>query len=310
MKLKYIITSHANPHLSGVAKFNQFLAKRLGVPCLCMEDISKLKEGPVLLSLKLSDNNVKELDCTKTALKYLNDNKIVYDIFFHAFDGSETEHELLEHCRRVFCGNDEIVHTLSGFDKKIINAWCPSLLNGKTILQESRLNLFSFGMAHKIQVKHYKKLHEILDKYKVDYSLWVSTAFHEKGNFGDFDLVSKQLKEIFKERICFLGFLSDEAVNYFLDKTQVFVAFFEKGIRANNTSVLGAMKRGCAVLTNYDDYSPKWIEHGVNVLDITKALPDNLNLKALEQIGLQAKSDVNKYASWEGLADLIGSKPK
>lgn len=310
MKIKYIVTSHTNPHLSGVAKFNQCLAKRLKVPCVRIEDVSKIKKGPVLLSLKLSDHNKEELTKTKDAFVCLINNKIVYDIFLHAFTGHEIEYEIFERCRQAFCANDEIAHVLSGFDKSIINAWCPSLLKRETILHESKLNLFSFGMAHKIQVKHYKRLYGLLNKHAIDYSLWVSTAFHEKVSFGDFDLVSNQLAEIYKERICFLGFLSDEAVNYFLDKTNVFVAFFEKGLRANNTSVLATMKRGCCVLTNVDEHSPQWLAHGVNILDIDKAQPKSLDLKTLKRIGQQAAHDVERYASWEHLVRLITLRSK
>ena len=56
MSYTAIVTSHTNVYLSGVAKFNGHLAKRLNVPCRAVEEIESLKKGPLLLSIKLVDN--------------------------------------------------------------------------------------------------------------------------------------------------------------------------------------------------------------------------------------------------------------
>ena len=45
-------------------------------------------------------------------------------------------------------------------------------------------------------------------------------------------------------------------------------AFFEKGLRANNTTVNAAMECGCAVITNLDEHSPAGLVHMKNVIDI------------------------------------------
>jgi hypothetical protein len=303
---RYIVSSHLNPHLSGVAKFNRLLAERLRISCVGLEQFFSLKEGPLLLSIKLSDNNGFELAQVKNFLSHATEKNIPYDIFFHTFEGLEVERQLLQGCRQVFCGNAEIEDKLRESGKRVILAWCPSLIETETAVTESRLNLFSFGMAHKLQVKYYRTLQELLQKCGTDYSLWVSTAFHEKANFGEFDSLSSRLAEIFGPRIQFLGFLSDEAVNYFLRKTHLFAAFFEKGVRANNTTVNAAMARGCAVLTNCDEYSPQWLQHGKNVLDIHRVRPEDLHLDLLAEIGKQAQKDAREYASWEGLVRLLG----
>ena len=53
-----------------------------------------------------------------------------------------------------------------------------------------------------------------------------------------------------------MGYLSDTAVfNHLMDCTFL-AAFFEKGLRANNTTVNAAMECGCAVITNLDEHSP------------------------------------------------------
>lgn len=304
---KYVVSSHLNPNLSGVAKFNQILAKRLGVSCVGLEDVFSLKiaKGPFLLSIKLRDNNGRELKLVRDFLSYAKENNITCDVFFHTFDGLEIEDQLLQNCRQVFCGNSEIENKIQRNGKRTVPAWCPSLIDTQTAITESKLNLFSFGMAHKLQVDYYRLLGELLQKSNLDYSLWVSTAFHEKANFGEFDTLSSQLVEIFGPRIQFLGFLSDEAINYFLKKTFLFVAFFEKGVRANNTTVNAAMVRGCAVLTNCDEYSPPWLQHGKNMLDIHQVRQEHFDVDILIKIGKQAQQDVHEHASWNGLIKLL-----
>ena len=49
--------------------------------------------------------------------------------------------------------------------------------------------------------------------------------------------------------------------NYLLNCTY-FAAFFDKGVRGNNTSVNAAMAAGAVVITNLDGYSPMAFEHG------------------------------------------------
>jgi hypothetical protein len=264
-----------------------------------------LDSGPVLLSLRLKEDDQSGADKARSLFDHLKAKEVVYDLFFHSFDGLEIEHEFLENVRRVYCGNAEITHALRGIKKPISSVWCPSLLDDTHGLRTTKLNLFSFGMAHKIQVKHYRHLSEILQRYGDDHTLWLSTAFHEKADFGDFDSISSQLKDIFRDRVQFLGFLSDDGVNYFLQKTQLFVAFFEKGVRANNTSLLGAMKRGCAVLSNCDEHSPDWLKHGENILDIYRTKPEELADHNLKRINSRAKRDVMKYASWEALVEIL-----
>lgn len=307
MSFQCIVTSHNNPYLSGVAKFNLLLAKRMQIPCISIDELSNTKLGPILFSFRLRDDNHGDSTKLKKHLSHLIKHNIVFDLFFHTFDGLDIEDTLIEYARTIFCGNSEIYHALQGIDKPIVSAWCPALVSQTRVIHESRLNFFSFGMAHKIQVKYYKMLMEMLKSYKIDYSLWVSTAFHEKANFGDFNSISHQLTEIFGEHIQFLGFLSDDAINYFLDKAQLFIAFFEKGVRSNNTSVLAAMRRGCAVISNLDEYSPQWMLHGMNILNIHDTKASNLEPEMLKRIGQQAKEDEFKGASWEQLETLMNA---
>jgi hypothetical protein len=310
MAYRRLVTSHTNTNLSGVAKFNALLAGLLKVPCVGISKVMGAEEGPLLVSIKLADNGHAELDEVKRVAKYLRDKKLTYDLFFHTFDGLDVEYDLVESSRRVYCANGEILHALEGAGKDLRLAWCPALVDPKVMVKESRLNLFSFGMAHKLQLRYYRKLHEVLESAGPDYSVWVSTAFHEKANFGDFNSISRQLSEVFGPHIQFLGFLSDEAINYFLTKTQLFISFFAKGVRSNNTSVSAAMLRGCAVLTNSDEHSPSWMRHNHNILDIHRVTEADLQPSNLAKIARSAKKDAAENASWEGLAALLGGSPK
>jgi hypothetical protein len=305
MNYSCLVTSHGNAHLSGVAKFNLLLAHRLSVPRICIQDFAAIKKGPILLSFKLNDQSEFDRENTKNLISYCSTNHIVFDVFFHTFDGSDIENTIVQMCRNIYCGNSEIFHAVGKNKKRKVLAWCPALVDTDKKISEHTFNIFSFGMAHKIHVNYYTRLFHILEEGNIDYTIWVSTAFHEKANFGDFNSISDEMNRIFGDRIQFLGFLSDSAVNYFLDKSDLFVAFFNTGVRANNTSVHAALDRGCAILTNCDEYSPEWIQHGRNVLDIRKTQVEDLKPAVLAQLRKNAPQDSSTNAGWENLVRLF-----
>jgi hypothetical protein len=68
----------------------------------------------------------------------------------------------------------------------------------------------------------------------------------------------------------FLGNLSDVAVYNRLRESTFFAAFFDRGVRANNTSVAAAMETGAVVITNLDELSPPEYVHGENLIDIER----------------------------------------
>ncbi len=305
MRYRCVITSHTNPTLSGVAKFNSILTDLMSVPRMPLRELYGQKKGPILLSIKLKDILDSEIDDILRGSRDLWSRGIVYDVFFHSFDGLDMEVDLAKKARLIFCANREIHLDLQRFSKNTISAWCPALLEGDKTPDDEKLNIFSFGMAHKIQVQYYRILRDFLVKYRIGYSLKVSTAFHEKANFGDFSLISHQLIDIFSDNIQFLGFLSDDAVNFFLNRSPLFVAFFDRGVRSNNTSIFAAMERGCAVLTNCDEYSPAWMKHGENMLDIHHIGSRNLEPDQLNKIGENGRLAVRKHADWQGLVRLL-----
>jgi hypothetical protein len=97
-----------------------------------------------------------------------------------------------------------------------------------------------------------------------------------------------------------MGYLSDTAVfNHLVDCTFL-AAFFEKGLRANNTTVNAAMEVGCAVVTNLDEHSPSGLVHMKNVIDINRCerLPDH---DEAEKIGRAARDIAHADYGWDQL---------
>ncbi|MBC8186495.1 adenylyltransferase/cytidyltransferase family protein [candidate division KSB1 bacterium] len=65
------------------------------------------------------------------------------------------------------------------------------------------------------------------------------------------------------------------------------------------------MERSCAVLANLDQFSPGWLKHGDNILDINYIQNEDLNINRLEQIGNTAKEFVSKNVNWQELVSLL-----
>jgi hypothetical protein len=110
----------------------------------------------------------------------------------------------------------------------------------------------------------------------------------------------EELQSIFGAHVYFMGYLSDTAVfNHLMDCTYL-AAFFEKGLRANNTTVNAAMESGCAVITNLDDYSPAGLEHMKNVIDINRC--DRLpGVDDTQKIGRAAREIARTQYGWDRL---------
>jgi hypothetical protein len=202
---------------------------------------------------------------------------------------------------RVYCGNRELSHDLAPLRADIIELFCPGTLLNPQRFQRTELRVFTFGMAHKIRVPLYRRLQELLQATGQSYSIYVSTALHENTSFdGSFVVRFEELQSIFNGRVYFMGYLSDTAVfNQLVDCTFL-AAFFEKGLRANNTTVNAAMECGCAVITNLDEHSPNGLVHMKNVIDINACdrLPD---FAQADKIGRAAREIAHADYGWEQL---------
>jgi hypothetical protein len=295
---------HLNPWTCGIAKFNAILAKHLAVPVVGLSDAALGNYRQPLLSIKMSEfttADAAELDLWSAA------KAGQYELFLHAFDGTEMEKRLVASASRVYCGNSELFRDLQPSRPDIQEAFCPGTILNPQRFQETELSVFTFGMAHKIRVPLYRQLRDLLDATGRSYSVYVSTALHENTSFdGSFVVRFEELQSIFNGQVYFMGYLSDTAVyNHLMDCTFL-AAFFEKGLRANNTTVNAAMESGCAVITNLDEHSPAGLEHMKNVIDINRCegLPD---FEATRRIGAAARQTAHGEYGWDKLVAQLRS---
>jgi hypothetical protein len=289
---------HLNPWTCGIAKFNQILARQLDVPVVGIRAVELGSFKRPLLSIKLSEftpADAADLDTWTQA------HAGEFELFLHAFDDTPVERRLVQAASRVYCGNRELFHALRPARPDIQELFCPGTILNPARFQDTDLKVFTFGMAHKIRVPLYTRLRDLLDATGKSYSVYVSTALHENTNFdGSFVVRFEELQAIFNGQVYFMGYLSDTAVfNHLMDCTFL-AAFFEKGLRANNTTVNAAMECGCSVITNLDEFSPKGLVHMKNVIDINVCdrLPD---AEQTERIGLAAREIAHAQYGWERL---------
>lgn len=233
MKFTSVSSLHTNPNTCGVAKFSQQLAQRLGVQFRPLYD--DLGEHP-LLSLKAAEFRGCNMGNLDTVVE-----EGPFSVFWHDA-GLES---ITRRATHVFYADPSLGSP---------GLFCPSLL---TPSKPRTVRLFSFGMAHKLQTQHYAKVRQLLEDAGLDYRLRVSVGLHEGTSLDDATKHFDALKEIMgADKVTILGCLSDDAVAEELHNADTVLAFFERGVRANNTTVHAALDHGCRVITNSDFRSP------------------------------------------------------
>jgi len=243
---------HLNAWTCGIAKFNAILAARLELPVVRIGSAELNRYRCPLLSLKMSEFSAEDALALDT---WIERHDGEFDLFLHAFESTALEKRMLRAAARVTCGNRELYEQLKAGRPDIVEAFCPGTLLNPQRFDDTELRVFTFGMAHKIRVPLYRKLRDLLDATGKTYSVFVSTALHENTSFDDSFVVRfEELQSIFNGQIYFMGYLSDTAVFNHLVDCNFLAAFFEKGLRANNTTVNAAMEVGCAVITNLDEH--------------------------------------------------------
>jgi hypothetical protein len=91
-----------------------------------------------------------------------------------------------------------------------------------------------------------------------------------------------------------------------LREVDALVAFFPRGVRENNTTVLSAMTHGCPVITNLDAHSPQWMVHGSTLFDVScmPSFPEKSDLRAVGNAGMRAAERLN----FEHLTEILAPK--
>jgi hypothetical protein len=300
--LDAVVTHHRNTFRSGVARFNEILAERLGLPLLSLFDGTFVSSRRPLLSFKISEMSQQERSVLGAVLEGSHWSP---EPFLHDWHGTDLEEHLVACATRVWCGNQQVLEHVEPLHRDVRLAFSPGLMLDQRRYQPAEITVFSFGMAHKIRTDMFGRLKLLLDESGKSYAVYVSAANHETASMGDAELVFKEMLEIFgPRRLYFLGNLSDVAIYNQLVSTTFFAAFFDGGVRANNGSIAAAMDHGAVVITNLDAHSPPQYRHMETVIDIEQStsLPsDLLTLRRLSLSAMQA-SDAQ---SWNRLVDLL-----
>jgi hypothetical protein len=304
-----VLSYHMNPLTCGVAKFNLKLARELGVSMhQVLDPIVTTYRAPVL-SMKMCEFDRADVGRLGELLDWVEWREC-YSLFLHSWEDTEIEHRMVLEAVDVFCGNAELASQVSNLRQSNIHGlWCPGTLIDARRFDDAEISVFTFGMAHKIRSRYYDKLKNLLEDAGKSYCLYVSTALHENTSFDDdFSVGFEELSEVFDHDLRFLGYLLDDATYNYLLETDFFVAFFEQGVRANNTTVHAAMHCGAVVITNLDEYSPPEFQHMKNIIDITQCDEIPQDRDVLAEISANAiKLDEEAYG-WSALVRNMRSE--
>lgn len=298
-----MVSYHTNPYTCGVARFNHSLARVMNVPLRTFDDFLEGSLPQItLLSIKLEEINSSTLALIDSVL---TSGMTPFALLLHGTDGSERERRMCDGASRVFAASAEIAESVRKVRPDVVPVFAP----GAPVLSRQMpadCTLLTFGMAHKIRSDGYRKLASLMRGDSRTFSLEISTALHEGGTFDEnFFVVGEEISSAFGGSVRFLGFLADAEVSERLRRVDALVAFFARGVRENNTTVLSAMTHGCAVVTNLDDNSPSWMIHAETVFDINKLarFPGKAEIRAVGEAGMKVASEF----SFERLAEVISS---
>ncbi len=296
-----VVSFHVNPYTCGVARFNKSLAEELAVPLVELSKYIASPTGNALLSIKLVEIDPALL----TDLARVVRDIPTFDMFWHDLDESPLEVELLTRARRNFVGNLEMASALGARGVASTSVFAP----GAQVVPDDSdvdLTLLTFGMAHKVRADRYRQLGVLLARDPRTARLEISTALHEGTTFSEeFFSVNSDISDVFDGRVSFLGFLADDEVSRRMRRAHAMVAFFPNGVRENNTTVLSAMSHRCAVITNLDGFSPRWMVHGDTVFDINQ-LSEFPSTGDLKRVGDRARDAASGY-SFADLARILTS---
>ena len=300
MNYSLLVSYHTNPYTCGVARFNQALATALGVQICAVTKLAARKSDILLLSLKFEEI------LTEVAQKLLDDLQVAgakFDLFLHGITNTEVEQKFVASARRVIVATHEYADLIRSQREDVIAYFAPGAADAG-ITRSAEITLLTFGMAHKIRSEGYRKLGQLLSADSRTVQLEISTALHDGTSFSeDFFSVGSEISQVFGGNVSFLGFLADDEVSRRLHAADALVAFFPHGVRGNNTTVLSAMAHGCAVITNFDSYSPTWMEHGKSVFDINQ-LVTFPSANELSRVGEAARLAAAPF-TFESLASLL-----
>ena len=300
MSYSRLLSYHTNPYTCGVARFNQALATALGISICAVNKLEAHNSDILLLSLKFEEMST---DIAQNLLVDLQVAGAKFDLFLHGIANTEIEQKFVASARRVIVATHEYADLIRSQREDVVAYFAPGAADAG-ITGSAEITLLTFGMAHKIRSEGYRKLGQLLSTDSRTVQLEISTALHDGTSFSeDFFSVGSEISQVFNGNVSFLGFLADDEVSRRLHAADALVAFFPHGVRENNTTVLSAMAHGCAVITNFDSYSPTWMKHGKSVFDIDQ-LSTFPAKNELVRVGEAARLAVAPF-TFKSLASLL-----
>jgi hypothetical protein len=227
-----VVSYHTDPETCGVARFSAQLAQRLGVELVGIGDRSDCWGDHPLLSIKFSE---WQSVLSPTGIWSLRRDQLWHDAPPAWYQATGRVWKLYD------IGVPALVERVD-----LALDW-PAFRNTRRSDALQRA-FFTFGMAHKIDLDRFLEL----KRQHPQMHLWVSAAPHE----GSDRSRVKELLRAWGPGAFDLGHLSDAALRLVWWHVSAFVAFFEQGLRANNSSVHAALDARVPVITNHGVYTP------------------------------------------------------
>lgn len=294
-----VVSYHHNIHTCGVARFNRRLADHIGVPMVFVSEVRTRRFLNPIVSVKSSEMVRGEQDDFLHQLVDVN-----YDLLIHDYQSTDFENQLLTRATRAMALTAELASRAREVRPDVISGFAVASYTASPSQFDPDLRMITFGMAHKIQSSGYQRVGELLSRTGLTFVLEISSALHEGTQFDDsFFEVGEEISECFQGNVDFLGFLADQEVVRRLARASAMLAFFPRGARENNTSIISAMNLGVPVITNLDNWSPSWMVHGETVFDINQ-LHDFPTSESLLKVGNSGMEAV-KGLTFEQLLDLL-----
>ncbi len=248
-----ILGVHLNPLTCGVARFNEQLAKRLGVRVAGLNQPEFMRAKMPLVSIHPREvGSWSWLDVPKS-----------FDLFLHSEPTTERAWKAVLQAQHVYLADPAM--NLTGYE--VTKLWAPSLLEAP--LEPAAINVFTYGMSHKLTRRGFLQLRDLLSGTGHPYTVRVSTAIHEGSPWEKVWSENQlELRRIFGEAFRPLGFLADELVQWELRQADAVALIYDPAARANNTTLWAALEAGATVITTLDHQSPSELVHGQTCYDI------------------------------------------
>lgn len=236
-----VLSYHLTPLSCGVAKFDQLLAQKLGVPWRGLHEHAQFRHP--LISAKFSE------------WVWQPPKPLTYSLFLHDGPHSTTDVWWVKDAQQVFAGNRRIAQACLDFGVRTIAAWCPSTVQGNP--SRGAFRVLIFGMLHKVARAQYQALKTDLEATHPDYTVSLSMAIHEGVPWeGAYQETVRGLRDVFGDKLRVLGLLADDALAREIQEADVVALYFDPAVRANNTTAWAVLEAGKTLWTNVDHDSP------------------------------------------------------